>query len=83
MTPILTRSGRVSKKPERLEPTETPEDDFSEGEYDSDYDENESDICETEEEDFSSDDEEDADENGNLAGFVIDDDEASDEEYEA
>jgi|TARA_B100000767_G_scaffold251732_1_gene254968 hypothetical protein len=85
MTTRVTRSGRISKKPTRLEPTERPVDDFSDGEHDSDFDENDTDICETEDEDFSSDEDEDedADDNGNLAGFVVDDEEESDEESEA
>lgn len=83
-TRILTRSGRISKKPDRLEPTEdVVDDDYSEGEYDTDYDKSDEDLCETETdtEDELSDSEED--ENGNLKGFVVDDDDDSDEEYEA
>ena len=69
MSAVVTRSGRVSKKPERYEPIEQVEDDYSD-EEDDDYSDEE-DLCETEDED-------DADENGNLDGFVV-----SDEEEEA
>lgn len=71
MSAVVTRSGRVSKKPERYEPIEQVEDDYSD-EEDDDYSDDE-DLCETEDED-----EDDADENGNLDGFVV-----SDEEEEA
>ena len=71
MSAVVTRSGRVSKKPERYEPIEQVEDDYSD-EEDDDYSDEE-DLCETEDED-----EDDADENGNLDGFVV-----SDEEEEA
>ena len=83
MTPVITRSGRISKKPERLEIDEDVEDDYS----DSDYDDE--DICETDEEDIcetddeEDDDEEDADENGNLKGFVVDDEDDEDVEEDA
>ena len=83
--PVLTRSGRLSKKPNRLEPTEDVcDDDFSEDEYYTDYNSgDDEDLCETETdtEDECSDSE--ADENGNLKGFIVDDDEESDEEYQA
>ncbi len=83
-THTLTRSGRISKKPDRLEPTEDVfEDDYSEGEYDTEYDNSDEDLCETEtvtEDELSDSDE---DEHGNLKGFVVDDDDDSDEEYEA
>jgi len=82
---IRTRSGRVSKVPERLELFEEIEDDYKEDEYDSDVD-----LLETDDEDFleeedSDEDEEDysdsdADENGNLKDFVVDDDD-EDEDY--
>ena len=85
MTPpkhVATRSGRVSKQPKRLEPTENVcNDDYSDDEYDTDYNSGEEeDLCETDTEDDGSDSE--ADENGNLKGF-IDDDEESVEEYQA
>ena len=74
-----TRSGRVSKAPERLELFEEVEDDFKDDEYDSDED-----LLQTDDEDFCTDDEyetdPDEDENGNLKGFVVDDiDEDEDE----
>ena len=81
--PVSTRSGRVSRQPKRLEPTENVcDDDYSDDEYDTDYNSGEEDLCETETdtEDDGSDSE--ADENGNLKG-VIDDDEESVEEYQA
>lgn len=68
-----TRSGRISKPPERYEPIEQVEDDYGEDDYDSD----ESEIKTDEEDDFSEDeeddDEDDADEDGNLDGFVVPD----------
>ena len=36
--PVLTRRGRVVKKPQRYEPAETVTDDFPESEHDTDYD---------------------------------------------
>jgi len=74
---VRTRSGRVSKPPERYEPIEQVEDDYGEEDYDSD----ESEIKTDEEDDFSEDeedDEEDADEDGNLDGFVVPDKSESD-----
>lgn len=71
---VKTRSGRVSKVPQRLELFEEVEDDYKEDEYDSDYD-----VLQSDDEDFCSDDDEDveddedADDNGNLKGFVVDD----------
>jgi hypothetical protein len=67
-----TRSGRVSKPPERYEPVEQVEDDYADDDYDSD----ESDV--KTDDDFSEDsddedDEDDADEDGNLDGFVVPD----------
>lgn len=73
-TSTITRSGRISKKPERLDPEEDVEDDYSDDE-DDDYSEDEEDLCETEDEDEDSDDEEDADDNGNLKDFVVSDEE--------
>lgn len=64
-----TRSGRIVKQPERYVPMEQVEDDFS----DSDYDTDESDVSSEisyETEDLSESD--DADNNGNLKGFVVD-----------
>jgi hypothetical protein len=74
-----TRSGRVSKAPERLELFEEVEDDFKDDEYDSDED-----LLQTDDEDFCTDDEyetdPDEDENGNLKGFVVDEEEEEEEE---
>ena len=79
-----TRSGRVSKAPERLELFEEVEDDFRDDEYDSDVD-----LLQSDDEDFCTDNDEedseyetdpDEDENGNLKGFVVDDTD-EDEEY--
>lgn len=81
MTVVKTRSGRVSKQPVRLEPTEIPEDDYSDTEAsDEDFCETDGeDICETDDE-SESEDESDADEHGNLRGFVVDDDDVSEDE---
>lgn len=69
----VTRSGRISKRPERLDLKEPVEDDFSDEDEDEDEDyTDEEDLCETEDED------EDGDENGNLRGFVVDDEEDED-----
>jgi len=67
----ITRSGRYIKKPERYEPNEICEDDYNDCEESDD----EEDIFSSDEESDS--DEEDADDNGNLKGFVVSD---SDEE---
>jgi hypothetical protein len=75
MSSIRTRSGRISKPPERLEIIEDVEDDFTD-EEDEDFVEDDYDS-ESETESELDDDDEDADENGNLAGFVVDDDEES------
>jgi hypothetical protein len=69
-----TRSGRISKVPERYEPKEKVLDDYTDGDYDSDENiESCASIDDDEEDD--EDDEEDADEYGNLDGFVVPDDE--------
>ena len=64
-----TRSGRIVKQPERWSPQERCEDDYASDEYDSDESSlhTSDDECDTE--DISS--ESDADEDGNLAGFVV------------
>lgn len=80
MSTVRTRSGRISKQPERLEILEEVEDDFTDDE-DEDFDEDDYDS-ESETESEFDDDEEDADENGNLAGFVIDDDDCESEDEE-
>ena len=77
-----TRSGRLSKVPERLELFEEIEDDFKDDEYDTDVD-----LLQSDDEDICSDDEEsecdsDEDENGNLKGFVVDDEDDDDDEDE-
>ena len=69
-----TRSGRQIKKPDRYEPKEICEDDYEEEEDDEGEDIFSSDESESES------DVEDADENGNLKGFVVSD---SDEEDDA
>lgn len=73
-TPYVSRSGRIIKKPDYYEPKERPEDDFKEDEYD---DEDDSGIDEESDDDEVSD-EEDSDENGNLKGFVVEDEEEDD-----
>jgi len=80
MSTFRTRSGRISKQPERLEILEEVEDDFTDDE-DEDFDEDDYDS-ESESESESEFDDEDADENGNLAGFVIDDDDCESEDEE-
>ncbi len=70
-----TRSGRQIKKPECYEPKEICEDDY---EDEDESDEEGEDIFSSDEESES--DEKDADENGNLKGFVVSD---SDEEDDA
>jgi hypothetical protein len=67
-----TRSGRVSKPPERYEPVEQVEDDYGPEDYDSDESDIMSDDSFDEDED-DEDDEDDADEDGNLDGFVVPD----------
>ena len=86
MNTTQTRSGRKTKVPERMEPTEHKvEDDFDDDEYDTDYDAtdetDEDELCETDSEDECID--SDEDENGNLKGFIVSDNEDSDDEYEA
>ena len=80
MVQTRTRSGRVIKKPEIFQPTETLlEDDYGEDEHDTDFDYD----IDTEDELYSDDDEySDEDENGNLEGFVVDDEEDEDEDEE-
>ena len=75
-----TRSGRVSKVPERLDPVEDlPEDDFDDDDYQTESDidsEEDIDLMETDDEDdFTDGDDDDTDENGNLKGFVVYDEE--------
>jgi len=72
-----TRSGRVSKPPQRYEPVEQVEDDYA----DEDYDSHESDVSseisyDSDEDEDDADD--DADDDGNLDGFVVADKSESD-----
>ena len=71
--PIRTRSGRISRVPERLDPLEDlPEDDYSDHDYETETDiESEIDLLQTDDEDDFEDDDSDMDENGNLKGFVV------------
>ena len=72
-----TRSGRVSKVPERLDPLEDlPEDDFSDNDYETESEiESEIDLLQTDNEDDFEEDDSDIDENGNLEGFIVDEEE--------
>ena len=71
-----TRSGRVSKPPERYEPVEQVEDDYAPEDYDT---EESSDVSsEVSYDESEEDDMDDADENGNLDGFVVTDKSESD-----
>lgn len=75
---VRTRSGRIVKPPERYAPIEVCEDDFAEDEYDSTDLSDVSSEASFDPEEMSS--ESDADENGNLGGFVVEDkSDASDE----
>jgi len=75
---VRTRSGRIVKPPERYVPIEVCEDDFAEDEYDSTDLSDVSSEASFDPEEMTS--ESDADENGNLDGFVIEDkSDASDE----
>ena len=73
-----TRSGRTVKAPERYTPQEVCEDDYATEEYDSDESSIHSSEVSYDTEDISS--ESDADEEGNLAGFVVEDKSSSDSE---
>lgn len=77
-----TRSGRISKVPDRLDPIEDiPEDDYSDNDYETESDpgsEDDIDLLQTDDEDDFED--EDMDENGNLKGFVVDDEDEDDDE---
>lgn len=66
---VRTRSGRVSKPPERYEPIEQVEDDYAPEDYDSDESDVSSEISYDSDEEVSEDD--DADDEGNLDGFVV------------
>jgi hypothetical protein len=78
---VTTRSGRKIKKPTVFQPTETDlVDDYALDDHDTDFD---SELDTEDEEDFTSDeeedDDEDMDENGNLKGFVVDDESESED----
>lgn len=77
--PQRTRSGRVSKPPERYVPIEQVEDDYEPEDYDTDEPDDDSDDIDTES-DEEDEDESDADDDGNLAGFVVPDKSESDED---
>ena len=64
-----TRSGRVVKPPVRYTPQEICDDDYASNEYDSDESESVSSEVSYDSEDVS--DESDADEEGNLEGFIV------------
>lgn len=89
---MTTRSGRVIKKPKEMYVPEIDdiEDDYSDEEHDSTFNSDSEDIAtedelddedEDDEGEWETDDDTDADENGNLEGF-IDDEEVSDSEAE-
>jgi hypothetical protein len=82
VVPTRTRSGRVSKVPERLDPLEDlPEDDFSDNDYETESEvESEIDLLQTDNEDDFEDDDSDVDENGNLEGFIVDEEEEEEDE---
>lgn len=75
-TGYTTRSGRNIKKPERYEPTETCTDDYT----DDDDENSDEEIINSESECSSDEDDEDADDNGNLKGFVVSDEDESEDE---
>jgi hypothetical protein len=74
-----TRSGRVSKPPERYEPIEQVEDDYGPEDYDSDDSDGSEDI-ETDSDEYDEDDDDEIDENGDLKDFIVPDKSESDEE---
>jgi len=81
--PIIRRSSRISKAPDRMKPTEhVCIDDFGESDHDTDYDVSDEDLCESETDEECDDDSEE-DEDGNLKNFVVDDDDTSGDECEA
>ena len=73
-----TRSGRAVKAPERYTPQEVCDDDYAAEDYDSDESSIHSSEVSYDTEDISS--ESDADEEGNLVGFVVEDKNSSDSE---
>jgi hypothetical protein len=70
---VMTKSGRLVKKPERYTPIEKVEDDYATDEHDSDDD------SDSEEEDITETDEED-DSEGSLVDFVVPDESESESE---
>lgn len=74
MTSVVTRSGRLVKKPQLFEPVEDVTDDWGLDDHDSELDSDIETENEYQSDDESDDDDEDddADENGNLKGFVVD-----------
>jgi len=73
-----TRSGRTVKAPVRYTPQEVCEDDYAEDDYNSNESGSVSSEVSYDTEDISS--ESDADEEGNLAGFIVEDKSSSDSE---
>ena len=73
-----TRSGRTVKAPERYTPQEVCDDDYAEEDYDSDESGTVSSEVSYDTEDISS--ESDADQEGNLVGFIVEDKSSSDSE---
>lgn len=73
-----TRSGRIVKAPERYVPQEICEDDYDDEDYDSHESGTVSSEVSYDTEDISS--ESDADADGNLEGFVVEDKTSSDSE---
>ena len=73
-----TRSGRTVKAPERYTPQEVCEDDYADDDYDSNESGSVSSEVSYDTEDISS--ESDADEEGNLVGFIVEDKNSSDSE---
>ena len=73
-----TRSGRAVKAPERYTPQEVCDDDYAEEDYDSQESGSVSSEVSYDTEDISS--ESDADPEGNLAGFIVEDKSSSDSE---
>jgi hypothetical protein len=64
-----TRSGRVSKPPERYEPVEQVEDDYDVDDYDTEDPDDVSEEIETDSDEEE--DESDMDDDGNLDGFIV------------
>ena len=71
-----TRSGRAVKAPERYTPQEVCDDDYATDDYNSDESSIRSSEVSYDTENISS--ESDADEEGNLAGFIVEDKNSSD-----